>query len=38
MLAAETVTGINGYRVPALPHESLREIMERAAPAWRNPQ
>ncbi len=27
MLAAETVTGINGYRVPALPHERLREIM-----------
>jgi L-aminopeptidase/D-esterase-like protein len=27
MLAAQTVTGINGYRVPALPHERLREIM-----------
>jgi L-aminopeptidase/D-esterase-like protein len=29
MLAAETLTGINGYRVPALPHERLREIMTR---------
>lgn len=29
MLAAETLTGINGYTVPALPHERLREIMER---------
>jgi len=38
MLAAETVTGINGYTVPALPHDRLREIMERAAPAWRNPR
>lgn len=38
MLAAGTVTGINGYRVPALPHDRLREIMERAAPAWRNPR
>jgi L-aminopeptidase/D-esterase-like protein len=32
MLAAETMTGINGYTVPALPHGRLREIMERAAP------
>lgn len=29
MLAAETMTGINGYTVPALPHERLREIMRR---------
>lgn len=27
MLAAETMTGINGYTVPALPHDRLREIM-----------
>ena len=27
MLAAETLTGINGYTVPALPHERLAEIM-----------
>jgi len=30
MLAAETLTGINGYTVPALPHDRLREIMRRA--------
>jgi L-aminopeptidase/D-esterase-like protein len=30
MLAAETLTGINGYTVPALPHERLRELMDRA--------
>jgi L-aminopeptidase/D-esterase-like protein len=35
MLAAKTLTGINGYTVPALPHEALREIMERANPVWR---
>jgi L-aminopeptidase/D-esterase-like protein len=29
MLAAETLTGINGYTVPALPQERLREIIER---------
>jgi len=29
MLAAGTLTGINGYTVPALPHDRLREIMER---------
>lgn len=29
MLAAETMTGINGYTVPALPHDRLREIMTR---------
>lgn len=27
MLAAETMTGINGYTVPALPQDRLREIM-----------
>jgi D-aminopeptidase len=27
MLAAETVTGVNGYRVPALPKERLQDIM-----------
>ncbi len=27
MLAAESLTGINGYRVPALPHDRLRQIM-----------
>jgi L-aminopeptidase/D-esterase-like protein len=35
MLAAETLTGINGFTVPALPHEALRDIMERADPVWR---
>lgn len=35
MLAAETTTGVNGYTVPALPHEALQEIMERADPVWR---
>jgi L-aminopeptidase/D-esterase-like protein len=35
MLAAETLTGINGLTVPALPHERLREIMELANPVWR---
>ena len=29
MLAAETLTGINGYTVPALPQDRLREIMTR---------
>ncbi len=29
MLAAETLTGINGYTVPALPHDRLTEIMRR---------
>lgn len=33
MLAAETMTGVNGFRVSALPHEGLREIMARAAAA-----
>lgn len=35
MLAAETLTGINGYTVPALPQDRLREIMVRAARALR---
>jgi len=38
MLAARTLTGINGYTVPALPEERLQEIMERASPAWRSPR
>ena len=29
MLAAETMTGINGYTVPSLPHDRLQEIMSR---------
>ena len=29
MLAAETLTGINGYTVPALPHDRLRTLMTR---------
>jgi len=29
MLAAETLTGINGYTVPALPQDRLSEIMSR---------
>jgi len=36
MLAAETLTGINGYTVPALPQDRLREIMERTGAAFRN--
>ena len=36
MLAAETLTGINGYTVPALPRDRLQEIMERARPAFGN--
>jgi L-aminopeptidase/D-esterase-like protein len=37
MLAAESMTGANGYTVPALPHEALREIMTRVTPTFRNP-
>lgn len=37
MLAAETLTGINGYTVPALPQDRLRGIMERVTPTFRNP-
>ena len=29
MLAAETLSGINGYTVPALPEDRLTEIMSR---------
>ena len=37
MLAAETLTGINGYTVPALPEDTLRDIMQRVVPMFRNP-
>jgi len=37
MLAAGSMTGINGYHVPALPQDRLREIMGRAEPVWRRP-
>lgn len=33
MLAAETLTGINGYTVPALPQDRLREVMSRVTAA-----
>ena len=29
MLAARTMTGANWYRVPALPHDGLREVLAR---------
>jgi len=29
MLAAQTMTGANWYRVPALPHDGLREVLAR---------
>jgi L-aminopeptidase/D-esterase-like protein len=29
MLAAQTMTGANWYRVPALPHDGLREVLRR---------
>lgn len=29
MVAARTMTGADGYRVPALPHEELREVLAR---------
>jgi L-aminopeptidase/D-esterase-like protein len=32
MLAAEAMTGINGFTLPELPEAQLREIMEEAAP------
>jgi len=38
MLAARTLTGINGYTVPALPHDRLAEIMERATAARGSPR
>ena len=31
MLAAETMVGANGFTAPALPHDRLRQIMERYA-------
>jgi L-aminopeptidase/D-esterase-like protein len=36
MLAAETLTGINGYTVPALPHDRLTEIMQRVFGGFRD--
>tara|TARA_Y100000590_G_scaffold112047_1_gene127743 strand:+ start:3094 stop:4320 length:1227 start_codon:yes stop_codon:yes gene_type:complete len=36
MLAAETLTGINGYTVPALPEDRLAEIMSRMNSALGN--
>ena len=36
MLAAETLTGINGYTVPALPHDRLTEIMQRMFGGFRD--
>ena len=29
MVAARTMTGADNYRVPALPHEELREVLAR---------
>jgi L-aminopeptidase/D-esterase-like protein len=29
MVAAHTMTGADGYRVPALPHKELREVLAR---------
>ena len=37
MLAAETLTGIDGYTVPALPQDRLRSIMKRVTPTFKNP-
>ena len=31
MLAARTMTGANWYRVPALPHDGVREVLRRHA-------
>ena len=36
MLAAETLTGINGYTVPALPHDRLTEIIQRMFGGFRD--
>ena len=36
MLAAETLTGINGYTVPALPHDRLAEIVQRMFGGFRD--
>ena len=29
MVAAESMTGINGHSVPALPHDKLREVLKK---------
>src|SRR5262249_27082446 len=29
LIAAETMTGLDGYTVPALPHDRLREVLTR---------
>jgi D-aminopeptidase len=29
MVAAETMTGINGFTVPALPHDRLRAVLKK---------
>lgn len=29
MIAAKTMTGINGYTVEALPHDKLRELLKK---------
>ena len=29
LVAADTMTGINGYRVEALPHDRLREVIRK---------
>jgi L-aminopeptidase/D-esterase-like protein len=29
MVAAETMTGINGHKVPALPHDQLRAVLKK---------
>ena len=29
MVAAETMTGVNGYTVKALPHDDLRRILKK---------
>jgi D-aminopeptidase len=29
MVAAETMTGINGHKAIALPHEKLREVLKK---------
>jgi D-aminopeptidase len=35
MLAATTMTGIDGFTVPALPHAAVEDLMRRAAPVLR---
>jgi L-aminopeptidase/D-esterase-like protein len=29
LVAADTMTGINGYRVDALPHDRLRDVIRK---------